>query len=72
MYLFDTLCQAVRIAIGLDTSEKFLSLIQRFTGVNQLASTGLTGRYQWSGRHLAGGVRQMKNPCKYGRDIRSD
>ena len=30
-YLFDKLCQAVRIAPGLDASEKFLHLSQGFT-----------------------------------------
>ena len=32
MYLFDKLCQAVRLAPGLDASEKFLHLSQGFTG----------------------------------------
>ncbi len=31
MYLFDKLCQAVRLAPGLDASEKFLHLSQGFT-----------------------------------------
>ena len=32
VYLFDKLCQAVRLAPGLDASEKFLHLSQGFTG----------------------------------------
>ena len=31
VYLFDKLCQAVRLAPGLDASEKFLHLSQGFT-----------------------------------------
>ena len=31
VYLFDKLCQAVRLAPGLDASEKFLHLSQDFT-----------------------------------------
>ena len=31
VYLFDKLCQAVRLAHGLDASEKFLHLSQGFT-----------------------------------------
>ena len=34
VYLFDKLCQAVRLAPGLDASEKFLHLSQGFTAVS--------------------------------------
>ena len=40
VYLFDKLCQAVRLAPGLDASEKFLHLSQGFT---EAFSSGLPG-----------------------------
>ncbi len=41
VYLFDKLCQAVRLAPGLDTSEKFLHLSQGFTEVFSYAAPSL-------------------------------
>lgn len=46
VYLFDKLCQAVRLAPGLDASEKLLHLSQGFTeafssGLPSLPSAGL-------------------------------
>ena len=42
VYLFDKLCQAVRLAPGLDASEKFLHLSQGFT---EAFSSGLPSLY---------------------------
>ena len=41
MYLFDKLCQAVRLAPGLDASEKFLHLSQGFTEAFSYAALSL-------------------------------
>ena len=41
VYLFDKLCQAVRLAPGLDASEKFLHLSQGFTEAFSYAAPSL-------------------------------
>ena len=41
VYLFDKLCQAVRLAPGLDASEKFLHLSQGFTEAFSYAALSL-------------------------------
>ena len=41
VYLFDKLCQAVRLAPGLDASEKFLHLSQGFTEAFSSAAPSL-------------------------------
>ena len=41
VYLFDKLCQAVRLATGLDASEKFLHLSQDFTEAFSYAAPSL-------------------------------
>ena len=41
VYLFDKLCQAVRLAPGLDASEKFLHLSQGFTEAFSYATPSL-------------------------------
>ena len=41
VYLFDKLCQAVRLAPGLDASEKFLHLSQGFTEAFSFAAPSL-------------------------------
>ena len=41
VYLFDKLCQAVRLATGLDASEKFLHLSQGFTEAFSYAAPSL-------------------------------
>ncbi|SCH25138.1 conjugal transfer coupling protein TraG [uncultured Clostridium sp.] len=41
VYLFDKLCQAVRLAPGLDASEKFLNLSQGFTAAFSYATPSL-------------------------------
>ncbi len=63
VYLFDKLCQAVRLAPGLDASEKFLHLSQGFTEAFSSAAPSLhplrpAGRYRRGGHRPAGGVRQ--------------
>ena len=45
VYLFDKLCQAVRLAPGLDASEKFLHLSQGFT---EAFSSGLQACIRWT------------------------
>ena len=57
VYLFDKLCQAVRLAPGLDASEKFLHLSQGFT---EVFSSGRSACICWTywqvspGRSLSG------------------
>ena len=62
VYLFDKLCQAVRLAPGLDASEKFLHLSQGFTEAFSSAAPSLhllpTGRYRRGDHCSAGGVCQ--------------
>ena len=63
VYLFDKLCQAVRLAPGLDASEKFLHLSQGFTEAfffwaAKSASAGPAGGYRRGGHCSAGGVCQ--------------
>ena len=41
VYLFDKICQAVRLAPGLDASEKFLHLSQGFTETFSYAAPSL-------------------------------
>ena len=62
VYLFDKLCQAVRLAPGLDASEKFLHLSQGFT---EAFSSGLPSlhpldllAHRRGGHCSAGGVCQ--------------
>ena len=63
VYLFDKLCQAVRLAPGLDASEKFLHLSQGFTeafssAAAKSASAGPAGGHRRGGHCSAGGVCQ--------------
>ena len=70
VYLFDKLCQAVRLAPGLDASEKFLHLSQGFT---EAFSSGLPSLYPLDllvGLCCCGGLRlavylKSKNAKKY-------
>lgn len=63
VYLFDKLCQAVRLAPGLDASEKFLHLSQGFTeafssGLPSLHPLDLLAGIAGGGHCSAGGVCQ--------------
>ena len=52
VYLFDKLCQAVRLAPGLDASEKFLHLSQGFTEArSEERRVGKECRSRWSPYH---------------------
>ena len=70
VYLFDKLCQAVRLAPGLDASEKFLHLSQGFT---EAFSSGLPSLHPLDllvGLCCGGGLRlavylKSKNAKKY-------
>ena len=56
VYLFDKLCQAVRLAPGLDASEKFLHLSQGFTEAFSYAALSLHPL----DHRPAGGIRQRE------------
>ena len=52
VYLFDKLCQAVRLAPGLDASEKFLHLSQGFTEAFSSGQTSLHPLEQLEGKNV--------------------
>ena len=64
VYLFDKLCQAVRLAPGLDASEKFLHLSQGFT---EAFSSGLPSLRQREKRpQIPPGHRVRQRPMGHG------
>ena len=70
VYLFDKLCQAVRLAPGLDASEKFLHLSQGFTEALSYAAPSLHPLDLLMGLCCDGGLRlavylKSKNAKKY-------
>ena len=74
VYLFDKLCQAVRLAPGLDASEKFLHLSQGFTEAFSYAAPSLHPLDLLAG--IAGAVivrlavyAKVKNARKYRKGI---
>ena len=69
VYLFDKLCQAVRLAPGLDASEKFLHLSQGFTeafssGLPSLHPLDLLAGIAGAGLGRLAGVATSKNTKK--------
>ena len=74
VYLFDKLCQAVRLAPGLDASEKFLHLSQGFTeafssGLPSLHPLDLLAGIAGAVIVPPGVVAQSQNTKKYSKGI---